>query len=116
MAKKSLVKKAPKETSKKVASNAPAPFDAKNLAHSAIYEHAEKREHVGSFISVERMIERRDRGHQLEWFAKRENFAGLALGRNVAVENLAPVAQRLHRSGLQHVSGSADFVAGLANA
>ncbi|GBL28545.1 uncharacterized protein Mb0901 [Actinomycetota bacterium] len=53
MAKKSLVKKAPKETSKKVASNAPAPFDAKNLAHSAIFEHAEKREHVGSFISAE---------------------------------------------------------------
>ena len=53
MAKKSLAKKAPKETSKKAASNAAAPFDAKNLAHSAIFEHAEKRDHVGSFISVE---------------------------------------------------------------
>jgi hypothetical protein len=53
MAKKSLAKKAPKETSKKAASNAPAPFDAKNLAHTAIFEHAEKRDHVGSFISVE---------------------------------------------------------------
>jgi len=53
MAKKSLAKKAPKETSKKAAANAPAPFDAKNLAHTAIFEHAEKRDHVGSFISVE---------------------------------------------------------------
>jgi len=53
MAKKSLAKKAPQETSKKAASNAPAPFDAKNLAHTAIFEHAEKRDHVGSFISVE---------------------------------------------------------------
>ena len=49
MAKKSLAKKAPKNESVKAA----VAFDAKDLARAALLENAEKREHVGSFISVE---------------------------------------------------------------
>jgi hypothetical protein len=52
MAKKSLVKKAPKETSTSTPESVVA-FDAKDLARKAVLEQAEKQHHVGGFVSVE---------------------------------------------------------------
>jgi hypothetical protein len=46
MAKKSL---------KKAEASAAAPFDAKNLAHTAVFDHAEKREHVGFLLVLSLM-------------------------------------------------------------
>ena len=50
MAKKILGKRSPKNQTPTASASG---FDAKNLAHTAILDHAEKRDHVGSFISVE---------------------------------------------------------------
>ncbi len=52
MAKKSLVKKAPKQTSTSTPASVVA-FDAKDLARKAVLEQAEKQHHVGGFVSVE---------------------------------------------------------------
>ena len=50
MAKKILGKRSPKNQTPTASAGG---FDAKNLAHTAILDHAEKRDHVGSFISVD---------------------------------------------------------------
>ena len=52
---------------------------------------------------VQRMVEGRDRGDQLDRVARGEDLARLAVGRDVAGEDAAVVAQRLHRREVEHV-------------
>jgi len=72
----------------------------------------------GELVSdlIERVIERGDGEGATERFAKGKDLASLTLGRDIAGEHLAIVAQGFHGGETENVAGAADLVAGFAQA